>query len=111
MKSTITLAPVSVPLHERKWMDTNPGDYDHKCYVVSKAMTRLLRHDQTIPRETDGAVKVDDIIEAFKKKERFDGALQRSIEDWISILARGRGQKKRFQYCLTPNSSRHILYF
>ena len=70
MKSTITLTPVSVALHERKWMDINPGDYDHACYVVSKAMTRLLRHDQTLPRETDGAVKFDDLIEEFKKKKR-----------------------------------------
>ena len=28
MKSTITLTPVSGPLHERKWMDVNPGSYD-----------------------------------------------------------------------------------
>ena len=57
MKSTITLTPVSVPLLERKWVDVNPGSYDHECFVVSKAMTRLLRHDRNIPRETDGAVK------------------------------------------------------
>ena len=25
MKSTITLTPVSVPLHEREWADVNPG--------------------------------------------------------------------------------------
>ena len=111
MKSPITLTPVSVPLHERKWMDINPDHYDHKCYVVSKAMIRLLRRDQTIPRETDGAVKFDDLIEEFKKKKRFDGALQWKIEDWISILARGGGQMTTFQYCLNPNSSRHILYF
>ena len=57
MKSAITLTPVSVLLHERKWMDISPGNYDHKCYVVSKAMTRMLRHDQTVHQETDGAVK------------------------------------------------------
>ena len=52
MKSTITLTPVSVAFHERKRMDINPGDYDHTCYVVSKAMSRLLRHDQTLlPRK------------------------------------------------------------
>ena len=28
MKATTTLTPVSVPLHERKWMDVNPGSYD-----------------------------------------------------------------------------------
>ena len=72
MKSTITLTAVSVLLDERKWMDIDPGDYDHMCFMVSKAMSRLLRHDQTIPRETDGAVKFDDIIEEFKKKKRFD---------------------------------------
>ena len=55
IKSTITLTPVSVPLRERKWVDVDPGSYDHECYVISKAMTRLLRHDQHILRETDGA--------------------------------------------------------
>ena len=62
-------------------------------------------------RKLNGAVKFDDILEEFKKKKRFDGALQWSIEDWILILARGGGQKKRFQCCLNPNSSRHILHF
>ena len=28
---------------------------------------------------------------------------------WISILAKGGGAKKRFQYCLNPNSSNHLL--
>ena len=74
-------------------------------------MTRLLRHDQTIARETDGAVKFDDMIEELKKKKKFDGALQWSIEDWISILARGGGQKKRIQCCLNLDSSGHILCF
>ena len=56
MKSTMTLTPVSVPLHERKWVDVNPGSCDQKCYVISKALIRLLRHDQTISRETEGTV-------------------------------------------------------
>ena len=45
------------------------------------------------------------------RRKKFDGALQWSIGDWISILAKGGGAKKRFQYCLNPNSSRHISYF
>ena len=52
----------------------------------------------------------DDILEEFKKK-KFDGALQWPINDWVSILAKGGGPKKRFQYCSTPKSSRHFLYF
>ena len=72
-------------------------------------MTGLLRHDQSVPQEDDGAVRFDDVLEEFKKK-KFDGALQWSPEDWISTLARGGGPKKRFQHCLNPNSSRHFLY-
>ena len=68
-KSTATLTPVSVPLRERKWLDVNPGSYDHECYVISKAITRLLRHDQNIPRETDGAIKYEDIVEELIQQE------------------------------------------
>ena len=109
MKSTITLTPVAVPLRERKWVDVNPGSYDHECYVISKAMISLLRHDENIPRDTDGAVKYEDIVEKINtKKKKFDGASQWSLNDWMSILAKGGGAKKRFQYCSNPNSSRHI---
>ena len=89
MKSTITPTPVAVLLRERKWVDVNPGSHDHECHVISNAMIRLLRHDQNIPRETDGAVKYEDIVEEFNKKKRrtFDGASQWSVDDWISILA------------------------
>ena len=74
-----------------------------------KAKIRLLRHDQSVPREDDGAVRFDAILEEFIKK-RFDGALQWSISDWISIVEKG-GPKKRIQYCLNPDSSGHFLYF
>ena len=74
-----------------------------------KATTRLLRHDQSIRREDDGAVLFDDVLQEFKKK-RFDGALQWSIDDWISVLAKGGAPKKRFQNCLNPDSSKHISY-
>ena len=70
MKSTITLTPVAVPLRERTWVDVNPGSYDHECHVMSKAMIRLLQHDQNIPRDTDGAVKYKDIVQEFNKKKR-----------------------------------------
>ena len=41
----------------------------------------------------------------------FPGTSHWSIQAWISFLAKGGGQKKRFQYCLNPNSSEHFLYF
>ena len=63
-------------------------------------MTRLLRHDQNIPQDTDGAIKYEDIDEEFnkRKKKKFEGTSQWSLNDWISILAKGGGAKKRFQY-------------
>ena len=72
-------------------------------------MIRLLRRDPSTPREHNGAVRFDDIVEEFKKK--FFGTSQWSIDDWIPCLAKGGGPKKRCQYCLNPNSSKHFLYF
>ena len=100
---------VSIPLHERKWIDNTPEEYDHDCFTVSKAMIRQLRHGKSVHREEDGAVRFDDILEEFKKK-KVDGASQRPLNDWISFLAKGRGAKKRFQYWLNPNSSNHFLH-
>ena len=96
LKPAVKLSFVSISQRDRKWIDINPGKYDHDCFSVSKALIRLLRHGQSVHREEDGAVRFDDILEEYKKK--FDGALQWSITDWISILAKGGGQMKMFQY-------------
>ena len=72
-------------------------------------MIRLLRHGQSVPREDDGAVRFDDIMEKFKAK--FDGTSQWPINDRITCLAKGGKPKKRFQYCLNPHSSKHFVYF
>ena len=110
LKPAVKLSPVSIPVPDRKWVDRETQrSHDQACYQVSKAMTRLLRHDRTVPREIDGAVLFDDVLEECRKK-KFDGASQWSLNDWISILAGGGGAKKRFQYCLNPNSSCHNLY-
>ena len=71
-------------------------------------MNRFLRHNPSIPREYDGAVRFDDIMEEFKAK--FECTSQWSTDDWKSFVATGGGPKKRFQYCLNPNSSKHFLY-
>ena len=94
-------------------MDVNPESYEHECYVISKATITLLRHDQKSPRETDGGVKYEDIVEEFNKRKRknLDRASQWSLNGWISILLKRGGAKKRFQCCLNLNSSRHIMYF
>ena len=58
-------------------------------------MIRLSRHDDTVHREDDGSVRFDDLAEKFTAK----------------FEAKGGGPKKRFQYCLNPNSAEHFSYF
>ena len=94
-KPGVTLSPISIPLRERKWININPERFRQDCVAVSKAMIRLLQHDQLIPGEDDGAVRFDDLAENVKAE--FDGTSQRSIEAWITFLAKGGGPKKRFQ--------------
>ena len=90
-KPTVTLTSVSIPVRERKRIDIEiQRSHDHKCCEVSKAMTLLLRHDQSVPRGSDGAIHYSDIIEECRKK-KFYGASQCFFEDWILTLANGGG--------------------
>ena len=59
----MTLSPLSIPVRERNWIDINPERFRQDCFTVSKAMIRLLRHDPSIAREDDGAVRFDDNME------------------------------------------------
>ena len=72
-------------------------------------MVRFLRQDESFHRKEDGAVRFDDLAELFGS--RFEATWHCSIQAWISFLAKGGGQKKRFQYCLNPNSSEHFFHF
>ena len=97
LKPAVTLSSVSVPVRDPKWKDIEKQrSHDQQCYQVSTAMTRL-------------AVLFDDVLEECRKK-KFDGASQWSLNEWISILAKGGGAKKRIHCFLNPNSSSHFLY-
>ena len=52
-------------------------------------VTRTLRHDSSILRESDGVVKFDDLIEKLKVK--FAGTLQWTVSAWVKSLAKGGG--------------------
>ena len=63
-KPTVMLTSISIPVLERKLIDIETQrSNDQKCFEVSKAITRLLRHDQSVPRGIDGAIHHNDIIE------------------------------------------------
>ena len=82
-KPTVTLTSVSIPVLEREWIDIETQrSHDHKCYEVSKTITRLLRHDQSVPRASDGAIHYSDIVDECRKK-KFDDASQWLLGDWI----------------------------
>ena len=42
-------------------------------------------------------------------KKHFVNAPYWSIDKWISVLAKGGGQKRRFQHCLNPNYPHQFL--
>ena len=43
--------------------------------------------------------------------QQFANAPHWSLEKWFAVLARGGGQKKRFQYCVNPNYSQNSCTF
>ena len=49
--------PTIIPMHERKWIDIEPSKQDLAAYDVSKKVISLLRHNQTVQREEDGAIQ------------------------------------------------------
>ena len=70
-------------------------------------MTRLLRHDQTVPREEDGAAEFR--ISASISHSKSTSSPYWFIRTWLNYLQRGGGAKKRYQYCVDPRSDT-ILY-
>ena len=47
--------PSTIPMNERKWIDIEPSEPSLSAYEVSKKVISLLRHNQTVQREEDGA--------------------------------------------------------
>ena len=99
---------VSIPCRERKWIDVEPGTFDHQCLEVSKLMIRLLPHDDSVNREDDGAVKLQELTTIFRSS--IDSCSYWSIRTWPSFLRRGGGPKKIFQYCVDPKLPDKFLY-
>ena len=46
----------TIPIHERRWIDIEPSKQDLASYDPSKKVINLLRHNQTLLREEDGAI-------------------------------------------------------
>ena len=98
--------PSIIPMHERKWIDIDPSAPSLTAYEVSKKVISLLRHNQTVQREEDGAIQFWRI--KFHLRNQFSQVQHWSDERWKSCLAAGGGSKRRYQYC--SDISGTILY-
>ena len=47
----------TIPMHERRWIDFEPSEQTVAAYDLSKKVISLLRHNQTVQREEDGAIQ------------------------------------------------------
>ena len=94
-------------MHERKWIDIEPSEPSLAAYEVSKKVISLLRHNQTVQREDDGAIQFWRI--KFHLRHQFSQVQLWSDDRWKACLAAGGGSKRRYQYC--SDDSGRILYF
>ena len=63
----------TIPINERRWIDIEPSKQDLASYDLSKKVINLLRHNQTLQREEDGAIefcKINFIFEIIIHKYR-----------------------------------------
>ena len=102
----------TIPMHERRWIDIEPSKQNLALYDISKKVINLLRHNQTVQREQDGAIEFCKI--KFHLRNHHSQTQVWSDDRWKACLAAGGGSKRRFQYCsdnfgnnyLSPRSSR-----
>ena len=94
----------TILIGERTWTDIEPQDNSPIDYPVSKKLINF-RHG-SLPREDDGAIEFwrvkDDLRNDLVQSQHW------SDEKWKSTMAKGGGNKKRFQYC--TDSSGEILH-
>ena len=90
---------------ERTWTDIEPQDYSPTDYSVPKKLINLLRHG-SLPREDDGAVEFWRLKDYLQN--HFVHSRHWSDKKWKSIMAKGGGNKKIFQYC--TDSSEETFY-
>ena len=56
-RELVDYSPSIIPMKERNWIYIDPGNYSLSAYEVSKKVINLLRRNQTVQREEDGAIQ------------------------------------------------------
>ena len=89
--------PKIIPMHERRWIDIEPSEPSLAAYEVSKKVITLLRHNQTVQREEDGAIQFWRI--KLHLRHQFSQIQHWSDKRWEACLPAGGGSKRRYQCC------------
>ena len=100
-------SPSIIPMNERKWIDSEPGNSSLSAYEISKKVIHLLRHSQTVQREEDGAVQFWRIKNYLQSQ--FPQTPFWFDDRWKACLVAGGGAKRRYQYCTDISGT--IVYF
>ena len=87
----------TIPMHERRWIDIEPSEQNLVSYDLSKKVINLLRHNQALQREEDGAIEFYRI--KFYLRGHHSQIHNWSDNRWKACLAAGGGSKRRYQYC------------
>ena len=90
--------PTIIPMHERRWIDTEPSDQTLAAYDLSKKVISLLRHNQTVQREEDGATQFYRI--KFHLRNQFPQIPHWSDNRMESMLGSRRRIKKEISVLL-----------
>ena len=87
----------TILIHQRRWIDIEPSKQDLVSYDLSRKVINLLRHNQTLHREEDGAIEFCKI--KFHLRDHHSQIQNWSDDRWKACLAAGGGSKRRYQYC------------
>ena len=87
----------TIPLSERVWIDIEPSKQDLESYDLSKKVINLLRHNQKLHREEDGATQFYKI--KFHLRDHHSQIQNWSDDRWKACLTADGGSKRRYQYC------------
>ena len=96
----------TIPFNERIWIDIVPSKQDFDSHNLSKRVINLLRHNQKVNREQDGAVQFYKI--KFLIRDYSLSTQNWSDNRWLACLTAGGGPKRRYQYC--SDSVGSIIY-
>ena len=81
---------------ERRWIDIEPSKQDLDSYDLSKKVVNLLRHNQKVHREEDGAIQFYKI--KFHLRDHHPQIQTWSDDRWKACLTADGGSKRRYQY-------------